>query len=347
MKVLISPMYGIGDTLLITPAIKVLKKSRPDIQLTCLTFQKPAYDILFNNPYIDQLEFFPFLKKSKIEGLIYILKNYTGKFDVTLNFYPTNRLEYNLFAFFTFSKERLGHSYIKKNFSQLNFLKNKKIKESYHLHCVEENIKLLEFLDIHCEDIPAMEIYLTEKEMEEGRKYLDSLSVKRIKIGIHTGSSNFKNHYHRRWPKEKFLELINELKDFDFILFGTEEEKEENLFILNNSIHNNVKLVENKTIREVAAIIKNLSLFLSNDSGLMHLASTVGIPVVAIFGPTNPNWVRPWKVKHKVVRLDLSCSPCFYYSPKPLYCKIKEKFKCIREIEVEMVKKAICELLEM
>ena len=92
--------------------------------------------------------------------------------------------------------------------------------------------------------------------------------------------------------------------------------------------------------------MKNLDLFVSNDSGLMHLAAAVGLPVVAIFGPTNPKWVKPWKVNSKIVKLNLDCSPCFVYSPKLLMCaRKKEEFKCIRDITPEMVINAIKEML--
>ncbi|MGC8765761.1 MAG: glycosyltransferase family 9 protein [Brevinematia bacterium] len=344
-KILVSPMYGMGDTLMITPALRVLKENRPNFLIECLTFQKVSYDLLMGNPFIDKLIFYPLLKKSKFESLFYIFKNLTGRYDTVINFYPSNRLDYNLFSFLTMAKERIGHRYLKSNFCQLNWLKNKTIKEDYYLHCVEENIKLLKFFGIKVDKIPPMEIYLKEEEILNANSYIKSISRKDIKIGIHTGTSSFKNHIYRRWPKEKFLEVINRFKIADFFLFGTEEEKEENNFVLKNSKHKNAYLVENKSIREVASIIKSLNLFISNDSGLMHLAAAVGSPVVAIFGPTNPNWVRPWGVKYRIIRLNLPCSPCFFYSPKPLMCHIKEKYKCIKEIESGEVLKAIQELL--
>jgi len=173
-------------------------------------------------------------------------------------------------------------------------------------------------------------------------------NIKRYKnklIGIHPGSSKFKNHTNRRLPKEKFLELTNTLDDFYFFIFSGEDEKDEADFIYSNSKSNNVIKVEGKSIREVASIMKYLNIFVSNDSGLMHLAATMGIPVVGIFGPTNPNWIHPWGVKYQIVQTNLECSPCFYYSPRPLECKLREKFKCLREISVEKIIATIYKLL--
>ena len=79
----------------------------------------------------------------------------------------------------------------------------------------------------------------------------------------------------------------------------------------------------------------------------MHLASSLKRKVVGIFGPTNPNFVRPWTEKYRVVRLDLECSPCFYYSPKPLKCIRKDKkYKCLEDLSVDLVEKAVLDLLK-
>ena len=70
----------------------------------------------------------------------------------------------------------------------------------------------------------------------------------------------------------------------------------------------------------------------------MHVASALQLNVVAILGPTNPNYIHPWETKHNIVRLNLDCSPCFVYSPRPLICfRDDVKFKCIKELTVEMV----------
>jgi ADP-heptose:LPS heptosyltransferase len=97
-------------------------------------------------------------------------------------------------------------------------------------------------------------------------------------------------------------------------------------------------------VRQAAALMKKCSLFISNDSGPMHMAAAVGVPTVAIFGPTNPVWVKPWGVKHRIVRLGLPCSPCFRYSPAPLKCAAHIDFACLKDIDVDQVHKACLDL---
>ncbi|MGC8868334.1 MAG: glycosyltransferase family 9 protein [Sulfurihydrogenibium sp.] len=345
MKILVAPQFGIGDALMTTPALEILKRYRPSWKIDVFTMKKPINDVFKNNPNIDNLIHYPLLEKNKLSSILFILRNLTLRYDVTINFFPSNRRDYNIFSFLTLSKNRIGFRYKNSSFLQFDFLLNKKCEEDYNLHCVEENLKLLKLLGIEYKgDIPKLSIYLTQEEIDKGKEFLKNFG-NAVKIGIHTGSSSFKSHKNKRWKKENFLEVVNYYKDYMFFLFGTEEERQENEFILKNSIHQNCFIVNNKTIRETASIMKNLDLFISNDSGLMHLAAAVNLPVIAIFGPTNPTWVGPWGVKHKIVRLDLECSPCFVYSPKPLECKIEEKFKCLNQITPNIVIKAIEEML--
>lgn len=341
-RILILPLYGIGDVLMTTPAIEVLKKTT-HLTVINLCMFKSTYEILKNNPFIDELIYFPFLERGIFKSLKFIFS--LPKCDCAINFYPSNRKQYNILSFLSRAKFRLGHRYLKKDFSELNFLKNKTLKEDPNLHNVEENLRLLEFLGIKINESPKMKIYLDEKEFMEGQELVKKESKRAIRVGIHTGTSSFKGHRQRRWPKEKFLELVNSLPDIDFFLFGTDEEKEENQYIFENTKYGNVIVIQNEPIRKVAAIISQMNAFVSNDSGLMHLAAALDIPTVAIFGPTNPVWVSPWKVKHKIVRMELPCSPCFYYSPEPLKCVSGLDFKCLKDIDVGAVKNALTELL--
>lgn len=344
MNIIILPLYGIGDVLMTTPALRVLKSQCKDCRITYLNMFRSTYEVLRNNPNIDSLIHFPFLEKSVMETLRFSLP-LRGRFDCSINFYPSNRRQYNILAFIIGAEIRIGHHYLHVDKLELNFLKNKTIVENPKLHNVEENMRLLEFLGIKQDIIPQMEIFLSTEEQIKG---LDLIGPKSsaIKIGIHAGTSTFKGHAHKRWPKENFVELINHLPKYSFYLFGDKEEKEANVFISDSvADRERVTIISGSPIREVAAAIKNLDLFIANDSGLMHLAAAAGSPVVAIFGPTNPDFVRPWGVSHRVVRMDLPCSPCFYYSPRPLECSSSPGFECLANLSVAAVKTAVEDLL--
>lgn len=342
MNIIISPLYGIGDVLMTTPALKILKE-RLNPHITCLSMFRSTYEVLRYNPHIDSLVYFPFLEERKPELLKFML-SLRGRFDCSINFYPSNRRQYNMLAYIMGAPRRIGHRYMHRDLFELNFLKNLTILEDRRLHNVEENVKLLEFLGIRSGDVPGMGLFLTPDERERGKALIKKGS--KIKVGIHAGTSIFKGHGNKRWPKEKFVELISDLPDCEFYLFGGADDEDVNEFIVKGAKGGErISVLENLPIRVAAAAIENLDLFISNDSGLMHLAAAAGVPVVALFGPTNPDFVRPWGAQNRVVRLELPCSPCFYYSPKSLECRSQSNFKCIREIPVSVVQKAAEDLL--
>lgn len=345
VNIIVLPLYGIGDVLMTTPALKVLKEQIKDCRITYLNMFRSTYEVLRNNPNIDSLVHFPFLGKSALETLGFALK-LRGKFDCSVNFYPSNRRQYNMLAYVIGAGARIGHRYLHLDRREFNFLKNRTVVEDRKLHNVEENMRLLEFLGVKRDIIPPMEIFLSPEEESRGA-VLAGPSSGAIKIGIHAGTSIFKGHANKRWPKEDFVALIKRLHGYSFYLFGDKDEEEANTFISDSvADRERVIMIKGSPIREVAAAIKKLDLFIANDSGLMHLAAAAGTPVVALFGPTNPDFVRPWGVSHRVVRMDLDCSPCFYYSPRPLECGSPDAFRCLRGLSVESVKNAVEDLLK-
>jgi heptosyltransferase-2 len=340
-KILVLPMYGIGDVLMTTPAIRNLKEQL-DAEITYLHMFKTTKDILLNNPYVDKSIFFPFLESGKLSGLRFLL-DLRHTYDCSINFYPSNRRQYNLAAFIAGGPVRIGHRYVLRDFLELNFLKNRTVKEDDHLHNVEENLRLLNFLGIKDTKPYPLEIYFTEEEKSFAHRWLKERQIdKNILIGIHPGTSTFKNHDKRRWPETSFAELIDklsaELRGSIFLLFGGTEEKSLRDTILSKVLdQKRVFSADSVPIRQAASLLRKCSLFIGNDAGPMHMAAAVGIPTAAIFGPTNPVWVRPWGVKHKIVRSGLLCSPCFRYSPKPLQCIANTGFSCLKEITSDYV----------
>ena len=154
----------------------------------------------------------------------------------------------------------------------------------------------------------------------------------------------------RRWEPEKFAglaKLLVEKEKAKVLIFGGPEEDElkENISAQINSP--NVFVIKTDNLTSSAAIMKRCKVFITNDSSLMHIASALGLKIVAIIGPTNRFYIRPWKTDYRIVSLNLSCSPCFFYSPKPLKCYRDDVlFKCIKEIDVELVYDAVKDMME-
>ncbi|HKI76913.1 MAG TPA: glycosyltransferase family 9 protein [Ignavibacteriaceae bacterium] len=347
MKILINALSGIGDALIFTPALKLLKEEMPDAQVDALVMFGGVKDIYERNPYIDNVFFFEFIKEGPLKSLNYIL-NLRGKYDASLNVYPSNRKEYNVINTLIGAKKRAGVNYLRKDFQNLGWLNNVTIKENDRLHNAQTNIKLVEKLI--CKKFnsePAFEFYLNKNDKAAGEKFLQENNISKddVVIGFHPGTAVLKNHIKRRWEPEKFAELgrrLIEKEKAKILIFGGPDEIElkENIRKQINSA--NAFSVTKLNLPESAALMKRCNVFVSNDSSLMHVASAMQLKVVAIIGPTNPVYIHPWKTEHKIVTLNLECAPCFIYSPRPLICfRDDVKFKCIKELTVDMVYEAV------
>jgi heptosyltransferase-2 len=116
------------------------------------------------------------------------------------------------------------------------------------------------------------------------------------------------------WPPERFAKSINQLllgRKSEVILFGTPAEAAVSAAI-QSGLHQQALDLSGKTeIAELPAMLSHCTVFLGNDSGAMHVAAAVGLPVVAVFGPTDPHGTAPVTPRCTIVQEQPYCSPCF------------------------------------
>ncbi|MFI5236596.1 MAG: glycosyltransferase family 9 protein [Ignavibacteriales bacterium] len=343
MKILIAALSGIGDALMFTPALKLLKKNLPDAEIDTLVMHRGAKEIFHSNSNLNKTIYFNFLDEGYFKSVKFLLQ-LRKKYDVSINVYPSNRKEYNLISFIIGSKIRVGAGYLRKQNNSFGFFNNIKVLENDSVHNVQTNIKLVEaLLGKKINEEPPFEFQISGEEKLFAEKYLRDLGINGndIVAGLHPGCATLKNHIKRRWEPEKFSELAKKLIQINsarVLIFGGPEEIElkEKIYSLINS--DKVNLVNTESLTKSSAVMKRCNVFITNDSSQMHIASALGLNVVAIIGPTNQNYIHPWKTEHKIVSLNLECSPCFFYSPKKLICNRTDvKFKCIKELTVDMV----------
>lgn len=116
------------------------------------------------------------------------------------------------------------------------------------------------------------------------------------------------------WPPERFAEALNRLQmesDAEVILFGTPTEAKVSGAIAAGLRRAPIDLTGKTTIADLPALLSHCHMFLGNDSGAMHVAAAVGLPVVAIFGPTDPLGTAPVTPRSSIVQERPYCSPCF------------------------------------
>ncbi len=350
-KVLVIALSGIGDALMFTPALQILRKHYPSAKVDALVMFKGVVDIYERTELFDNIFYFDYLNENKFAALKFTF-SLRGKYDYSLNVYPSNRKEYSLIASIIGAKNRGAVEYLRMDKGEFGFLNNVRIRENDSLHNCEENIALVKKLfSIEDDSTPDLLFPLSESDVAVSENFLHKKSIDEndLVIGIHAGCSTLKNHFHRRWEPEKFARLsqmLIENHSAKVLIFGGPEENDLKNRI--NKLINNTSsiIVETENLSQSAAVIKRCNLFITNDSSLMHVAAAMKKNVVAIIGPTNKNYIYPWNTIYKIVSLNLECSPCFYYSPKPLTCRRSDiKFKCIKELDVEKVYSAAKEFL--
>ncbi|MBA4422517.1 MAG: lipopolysaccharide heptosyltransferase II [Syntrophus sp. (in: bacteria)] len=137
----------------------------------------------------------------------------------------------------------------------------------------------------------------------------------------------------KKWFPERFAVVADRLIDdtgAQVILFGSGGDKESTAAVARNARHSLVDIAGKTSMKEAIALMSRCALFLSNDSGLMHVAGALGIPTVAIFGSTNPVTTSPVGEKSIVIHRDVPCSPCL----KPI---CPTDFRCMDLIGAEEV----------
>ncbi|MFC2094380.1 glycosyltransferase family 9 protein [Bacteroidota bacterium] len=343
MKILIIALSGIGDALMFTPALKSLRANLPDAQIDVLVMFNGARDIFINNADINDVYLFDFLREGYIKSLKYIL-SLRGKYDASINVYPSNRKEYNIISFLIGAKNKAAVKYLRKDFSNLGFLNSIRITENDSVHNVQTNNKLIEkLLNKKFVEEPALELFITEEDEIRAQKFFSENNILKddLVIGFHPGCATLKNHIKRRWEPEKFAELGKKLIDdhrAKILVFGGPDEDELKNLVESKIDSQDAVVVNTNGILQSAAIMQRCGVFVTNDSSQMHIAAALQLKVAAIIGPTNPHYIYPWKTEHNIVSLNLDCAPCFFYSPRPLICSRDDmQFKCIKELTVDIV----------
>jgi len=351
MKILILALSGIGDALMFTPALKLMRSELPEAQIDVLTMFKGAEDILQNNPDVNNVFRFDFINEGISRSLKYIF-SFRKKYDVSISVYPSNRKEYNVINFLVGAKKRAAVKYLRKDFAEFGFLNNIRVMEDDTVHNVQTNIKLVEkLLNKHFNEEPPLEIYFGEDDKKYAENFLNEIEISDndLVAGFHPGCAILKNHIKRRWEPEKFAELGKKLIDerkAKILIFGGPDEKDLKETIRKKIGSSKVFILNADSILHSAAIMKRCNVFITNDSSQMHIASALQRKVVAIIGPTNTHYIHPWKTEHKIVSLNLDCAPCFFYSPHPLICSRDDvQFKCIKELTVDIVYSAVKDFL--
>lgn len=290
MKILIILPNWLGDAVMATPAIEALCVVYPDAELTLVgsfvSIEALKYHPQCMRHYVDET------KKGGSRLLnTYRFAKVLGRHDIGITF--RNQLHSSLLLSWTKTPITSG----RKSWHSQLFLTHA-IKPVHPSHLVEQYREI------------AQSLCTAPLILQNLRLHIPPHSYSRPTLGINPGATYGSA---KRWYPEKFAEVAHALSEhFDIILFGGPNE-----IGMANDIESrlnglNVTNLAGKTsIQELCSFIGGLNLFITNDSGPMHVAAAYQVPTVAIFGPTRHAETSQWmNEKSVIVRHDMKCAPC-------------------------------------
>ncbi len=317
----------IGDLVMASAILFDVRQKFKKATITAMVV-KPLCELLQKDENIDELFCFRkvkqlFLRRKENKNIIKHLEE--GRYD--LGILLTNSFSSAWLFYQGEVKNIIG---FKKNFR--SFMLDKAFdfpKEK--IHQIEKYKKLLEAVGIEKSDTKP-KIYLDEKEIEDAKELLYQRGYK---DGQRLIALNPIAKYGKAkcWPIERFKKVAKKLcvdkKNFIIFLgdFGSREEIKKICLDLPNRV---INLAGKTTLRELAALISLLDLFLTNDSGAMHIAAAFDVDQIALFGSTSDVLTGPCSEKAIIINKKVKCAPCF-----KKICPFD--FKCMLKISVDEV----------
>lgn len=330
-NILIFHTAFIGDIVLSTPFIKNIKIKFPDSKITYVT--TPAGKaILNNNPHLNEI--IAYDKRGKNKGLLGMLELSLElkerKFDIA--YIPHRYLRSSLIVYLAGIKERVGY-----DISEGKLFLSKKVKYDKNLHEVDRLLKLLE-TDTSDKKI---ELFPSKEDEKYIHEFLMDKEVENKKLVALAIGSKWNT---KRWPTEYFNELIERLEkrdDVRIVLVGGKEEEDLPIKYGDKVIN----AIGKTSLLQLAEMIKRCKVIVTNDSSPIHIASAFDTYILAIFGATVKELgFYPWSENSEVIEnKNLNCRPCGLHGGDK--CPLGH-FKCMMDIEPEIVYKRVLELLE-
>lgn len=333
-EILVIRTAYIGDVVMTMPVLRPLRERFPDAKITFLT-STAAKDLLRKNPYVDFVlayDAFWFYRGAK--GFVGFLRELRKKrYDLVIEARADIR-DIALLAYAARSRYRMSYGIAGGGFLLTHTVPFEAVK-----HKVEYHLDLVRYLGAEIDSID-WGIELTKEEYARADALL-ARTQGAIKVGIHPGGRKLL----KSWAPERFAEVADRLIEDGAAVFFSGSSEEEGLIetIIARMRHKAENLAGKADLRTSAAIISRLDLFITNDSAPLHLASAMGTPTVAIFGPSKSNETGPYGNIHRVVEKEYRCRQTCDED----VCLYKNYKECMESISIEDVMKAATEVLEV
>ena len=320
-----------------TPAIRAIRKRFPNSHISLLA--KPwVVPVFENSEHIDRLLIYD--DKGRHKGIFgkFRLARDLKKYHFDAAILLQNAFEAALITFLARIPLRVGY--------------NTDVRQLLLTHAVSctDEIKKKHQTDYYLDIIRGIgmkevnrELYLelNQRDRLRAEKTLleQHLSLDDKIVGINPGATYGPA---KQWPLDRYAHLADKIQAFSgcqIIIFGGPDDRNLGKKISQKMQHRPIDLSGKTSLGEAMALIERCDLFITNDSGLMHVAAALDVPLIAIFGSTNSITTGPLSQNSRIVQVPLECSPCLRQE-----CP-KGHFDCMGRISVEMVFKVVKEIM--
>jgi lipopolysaccharide heptosyltransferase I len=318
-KILIVKPSSLGDIIHAFPALSIIRKCFPTSYIAWL-INENFKEILEGHPYLDEIIVFPryvFLEK----GLPFFKELKRRRFDITIDLQGLFRS--SLISVLSGAKERIGFK-DGREFSALLYTRPLNV-DRHVLHAVDRNVRLAASICGGIFDIDFT-FNISHRAVKRIEELLQGLDVHNEIIAL-----NPVTRWHSKmWMEERWAKLADELSEKGSIVFlgarGEEGVVERIRHRMKKPSHS---LAGKLTLQELAVLLSRSRLLITVDSGTMHLASALHVPIISLFGPTNPAYCGPYGQDGGIIKLDIKCSGCYRTR-----CR---EMKCMKNIGIELV----------
>ena len=332
MRILIRATNWIGDAIMALPALRAVRKRLPDAQIAILA--RPHVADLYRGQNISD-DLIAYDSKGSHAGLggreRLALELRARNFDVALLL--QNAFDAAWLVWRAGIPQRIGYARDGRSLlltKRIAVPKQGEIpphEQFYYL----ELLRRAGWIDTLPQESCA-KLDVSHEHARRAEEVLISAAARKnvVRIAIGAGASYGSA---KCWPPDRFAVFVNRFRlhtDADVILFGTAAEQQVSDAIAAGINGASISLVGKTTTADLPALLSRCQLFVGNDSGAMHVAAAVGLPVVAVFGPTDPHGTAPITSRCTVVQDKPYCSPCFLRR-----CPIDHR--CMTRVEPEAV----------
>ena len=313
MKLLIRATNWVGDAIMALPALRAIRARFPEAHIA--TVARPYVADLYRGQNIcnELISYDPKALHSGLQGRERLARELRSqKFDTALLL--QNAFDAAWLAWRAAIPQRIGYA---RDGRSLLLTKAVPVPKPGEIPAHEqfyylELLRRIGWLDALPENADVS-IHFDEANRQHAEQFLQSAGARpnALRIAIGAGASYGSA---KCWPPDRFAAFVNRFRshtDADVILFGTPAEQTVSDAIAAGITGSSISLVGKTPIADLPGFLSRCQLFVGNDSGAMHVAAAVGLPVVAIFGPTDPYGTAPITSRSTIVRQKPYCSPCF------------------------------------